>query len=101
MIVEVNRPVSAESSSEFQSLGITVHRSDMLYTHGPQHRYANESYRTAALDDHAAVKTKYPCSFCTFHRMHQHCTRLYQHSAVQIQVTHIKHCRSFSDEDVI
>ena len=65
---------------------------------------ADQTDRSAALNNNSAVEFQDSCCFCSLYCMYKYCTWLDEDTGIKIQVAYIEECGtefSASDEDVI
>ena len=101
VILEIDGFVRTHFFGEIEAFLFSVHRGDILHTHGAQHRDADQPDRAAALHDDAAVETQDTRRLGALHRMDENGARLDEDSRIQIQVAHVEDRAAAADQNVI
>ena len=94
IIHKVYSCVCAHSLSKLKTLLISVYCADVFNTHGTENGNADQTDRSAALNNNSAVELQNSCCFCSLNCVNKNCTWLYQNTGIQIQITYIKESRT-------
>ena len=96
--------VCAHSLGKLKTFLISVYCTDIVNAHCMENSDADQTDRSAALNNNSAVEFQDSCCFCSLYCMYKYCTWLDEDTGIKIQVAYIEECGtefSASDEDVI
>ena len=73
----------------------------MLDAHRAENRDADESDRSAALNDNARVEAEYSGRLCALDSVDEHCTGLDQDARIEVEIRNIEYRRAAADEEIV